>query len=201
MKKILYLSVAVIGVSGICEGMLENSSPYITFHKKSGALTEAKMADVNSTIFGDMSPQSLEMIKRITQLYISYVESTSVTSHDKDDEFTADDAFFAVNGVKMQLKSAISSNPSDREKLLDDAISSLNSIKERGYYNVLGLKYCWAILCIHFKNRAVSVGFKEAVVGNVEEYGLQLMSIAAKSKSLGGDDDSEAASYLQYYKK
>jgi hypothetical protein len=194
MKKSLFITMSMIGIFGMCDGMLKGGSPQIIFHKKNGEPAEMRLDNINSTIFSDMSPQSLELIKCIAQFYMSY------TGYDKDDEFTADDAFFAVNGVKMQLKRAISFELSDKEKLLDEAISSLISIREHGYYNILGLRYCLAILCIHFRDKVVSMGFKE-IPDNVEEYGQQLMSMAAKSKLDGGDDDFDAASYLQYYKK
>jgi hypothetical protein len=120
----------------------------------------------------------------------------------KQEYFTDDDAYFAINGVKMNLKDALEREQTERKILVDDALSSLNSVAEWGYQEVLGYKYCLAMLCLHFQeymNDSIKFSFFGSSWAQLDmkTYGLQLMSVAASPKSSGGDNDIDAADYLQ----
>lgn len=120
-----------------------------------------------------------------------------VTSKEKEDEFTKDDAYFALNGVKMQLKQMIADRNQDG---LLGAIETLINIKEQNYFQIVGYRYCTAILCIHFQEH-LEQRIKDIIFGSAQadvQYGKQLMSEAAKPKTEKGDDDYDAASYLEY---
>ncbi len=174
-------------------------SPHVSYHTKSGGLIEAGVTDISADMFRSMSPTSLNMMKRLLQSYQSYAE-TSESSEGED--FTSDDAYFAINGIKMQLKEALEKDSTERKILVNDALSSLKSVADWGYQEVLGYKYCLAMLCLHFQED-MNDSTKRDFFGSswdrldMRAYGLQLMSVAANPKSAGGDDDIDAASYLQ----
>lgn len=195
MKKLL-LYISMIGVCSV-SGMY---SPHISYYSKSGKFVKTRIADIGAEAFSSMSPSSFDMIEHLLQSYQSYIQTATTLD---DDEFTADDAYFALNGAKMQLKEALKESCYHKRELLQSALSSLNSIREQGYEEILGYKYCFAILCLHFWEdidvSMKSIFFSSSQIPlDVRAYGLELMSVAAKPKTAGGDDDSDAASYLQY---
>jgi len=123
-----------------------------------------------------------------------------------NDEFLKDDAFFAINGVKMDLKIALKINGIEskikkKREIIDSAVSTLKSIEEKGYSKVMGYKYCIAILCLHFQDMIDPVD-KLFLFGsswneqNSKKYGLDLMTLASSPSTKGGDDDIDAANYL-----
>lgn len=183
---------------GICN-VNAMDTPYISYNTKDGGVIKARTADISVTAFENMSSPSLSMMKQLLQAYKDYVQETDIL----EDDFTEDDAYFALNGVKMQLKKALEEDCVDKEKLVRESLSSLTNIVERKYTYVRGYKYCLAIVCLHFQNMMNSEAkcfffgpsWEQLDMG---KRGLELMSIAAMCKSAGGDDDVDAADYLQY---
>lgn len=183
---------------GVCSvnGMY---SPHISYGTIRGGFVDTKIGDIGVDTFRSMSPASLDAIKHVLQSYQSYVQFTTTID---DDEFTADDAYFALNGAKTQLKEALKETCPNKIELLKGALSCLNSIRKRGYEEISGYKYCLAVLCLHFwenmddSTKTVFFGSSRGQF-DISTHGSDLMSLAAKSKADGGDDDSDAASYLQ----
>ena len=199
MKNLLLCSF----VLGMCN-VDAMSFPHISYCTRSGEVINAGLADIKDEVFRNMSPVSLDLVKELLLHYQSYIQIADTLS--SDDEFTADDAYCALNGVKMQLKEAMKKGCLNKEELIKDSLSSLKNLVERGYEKVAGYKYCLAILCLHYEEKmtpeekSTFFGLSWAKL-NMKEYGLHLMSVAANPKTAGGDDDIDAASYLAYNKK
>ena len=125
----------------------------------------------------------------------SHHQSKEAISETSEDAVTSNDAYFAVNGVKMHLKAALTAGAKEN---IDAEIRTLIDVKKICGDNVLGYKYCLAILCLHFwgsltEEQKKALGLDGMKNSENRTRGRELMTRAA-----GGDDDYDAASYLQY---
>lgn len=134
-------------------------------------------------------------------------KNSSIDDSDSSSEesFSEIDALFALNGAKMSLKTEMKNKNLNinSNSNIDDVIETLSKIKELGYEGVSGYRYCLAILCISFwdnlqpDTKKQLFDFTNLDKLDNKEYGLSLMRSAAQPKDQEGDDDCDAALYLQ----
>lgn len=110
------------------------------------------------------------------------------------ENFSEDNAFFAVSGARMDLNEASEDNPD----LIQSAINTLISVKECNLHNVPGFKYCLGMLCLNFEQYLTDNFTQKALFGTVvnihdiKEKGEELM------KEAKDEGDFDAADYFLF---